>query len=179
MLFRHSAGTYQGNELTCNSSGKASPQSSQLAEPLWIDPAWRVELLLRAHLHFRGEKKTENKLRMGNDSLNPPPTPPAHLPVLEGAPFPCPCFNWQFLLTFPPRLPPIHLPVLCLRVCVSQLYSDLFLSDFTYCFYWSFSVFDFAYVRKYVRMGASWIVLCVCAFGHWFISVSLQTCVYT
>ena len=38
MLSRHSIGTYQGNELTHNSSGITGPQSSQLSEPLWTDP---------------------------------------------------------------------------------------------------------------------------------------------
>ena len=33
-----SVGTYQGNELECNSSGNARLQSFQLAEPLWTDP---------------------------------------------------------------------------------------------------------------------------------------------
>ena len=37
-LSRHSMGTYQGNELTCNSSGSARPKSSQLDEPMWTDP---------------------------------------------------------------------------------------------------------------------------------------------
>ena len=37
MLSRHCVGTYQGNKLTCNSSGNIRPQSSQLTEPLWID----------------------------------------------------------------------------------------------------------------------------------------------
>ena len=37
MLSRHSVGTYQGNELTRNSSGNTWPQLSQLAEPLWTD----------------------------------------------------------------------------------------------------------------------------------------------
>ena len=37
MLPRHSVQTYQGKELTCNSSGNARLQSSQLAEPLWSD----------------------------------------------------------------------------------------------------------------------------------------------
>ena len=31
-------GTYQGNELTCNSSGNIWPQLSELTEPLWTDP---------------------------------------------------------------------------------------------------------------------------------------------
>ena len=38
MLSRYCVGTYQGNELTRSSSGNARPQSSELAEPLWIDP---------------------------------------------------------------------------------------------------------------------------------------------
>ena len=35
---RHSVGTYQGKELTRNSSGNALVQPSQLAESLWTDP---------------------------------------------------------------------------------------------------------------------------------------------
>ena len=38
MLSRRSVGTYQGHELTRNSSGNTQPQSSQLAEPLQTDP---------------------------------------------------------------------------------------------------------------------------------------------
>ena len=37
-LSRYSVGTYQGNELTRDSSQNTQPQSSQLAEPLWTDP---------------------------------------------------------------------------------------------------------------------------------------------
>ena len=37
MLYRHSVETYQGNELTCNSSVNIWPPSSQLAEPLSTD----------------------------------------------------------------------------------------------------------------------------------------------
>ena len=33
-----SCGTLSGNELTLNLSWNIRPQSSQLAEPLWIDP---------------------------------------------------------------------------------------------------------------------------------------------
>ena len=33
-----SYGNLSGNELTCNFSGNTRPQSSKLAEPLWIDP---------------------------------------------------------------------------------------------------------------------------------------------
>ena len=38
MLSKHSVGTYQGNKLTCNSSGSTPPQSFQFAELLWTDP---------------------------------------------------------------------------------------------------------------------------------------------
>ena len=38
MLSGHIVETYQGNELTLNSSGSTRPQSSQLAEPTWTDP---------------------------------------------------------------------------------------------------------------------------------------------
>ena len=45
VLSRHSVGTYQGDELTLNSSGNAQPLLSQLTEPLWTDPALTVELV--------------------------------------------------------------------------------------------------------------------------------------
>ena len=45
MLSRHNVGTYQGNELTHNSFWNARSQSSQLAEPLWLILAERVELV--------------------------------------------------------------------------------------------------------------------------------------
>ena len=38
-------GTYQGNELTRNPSENACPQSSQLAEPPWIDPGLKGGVL--------------------------------------------------------------------------------------------------------------------------------------
>ena len=38
MLSGHNVETYRGSELTCNLSGNAQPQLSQLAEPLWTDP---------------------------------------------------------------------------------------------------------------------------------------------
>ena len=44
MLSRHSMETYQGNELTHNSSGNAQPQLSQLAEPLWTDTGSESEI---------------------------------------------------------------------------------------------------------------------------------------
>ena len=45
VLSRHSMGTYQGNELTRNPSENACPQSSQLAEPPWIDPGLKGGVL--------------------------------------------------------------------------------------------------------------------------------------
>lgn len=52
-LSRHSVGSYQGNELSRNSSRNAHPQSSQVAEPLWTD-LWPEESswCARADLHF-------------------------------------------------------------------------------------------------------------------------------
>ena len=38
LLSMHSVGSYQGNKLTCNSSGNTRLQSSQLVEPLCSDP---------------------------------------------------------------------------------------------------------------------------------------------
>ena len=65
MLFRHSAGTYQGNELTCNSSGKASPQSSQLAEPLWIDPGLKSGIVIMGSSPLQGGKKDRKQIADG------------------------------------------------------------------------------------------------------------------
>ena len=47
MLFRHSVGIYQGNELIRNSSGNARSQFSQLAEPLWTDPCLKSGIRAR------------------------------------------------------------------------------------------------------------------------------------
>ena len=44
MLSRHCLGTYQGSELTCNLSGNAWLQLSQLAEPLWTDPGFKKKV---------------------------------------------------------------------------------------------------------------------------------------
>ena len=43
MLSRHSVGTYQGNELTRNSSENTWPQSSQFTAPLLTDPGVKSE----------------------------------------------------------------------------------------------------------------------------------------
>ena len=42
LLLMNSVGTHQRNELTCNSSGTAHPQSAYLAEPLSTNP-WHME----------------------------------------------------------------------------------------------------------------------------------------
>ena len=42
---RHNVETYQGNELTCNSSGNTQPQSSQIVEQLWTDAGLKMELV--------------------------------------------------------------------------------------------------------------------------------------
>ena len=47
ILFEHSVRTYQGNELTRNSSGNTRPQSSQLAGPLWTDPCLKSGISVR------------------------------------------------------------------------------------------------------------------------------------
>ena len=47
-LSRHSVGTYQGNELTCNTSGNTQPQLSQLVEALWADSGVLCGLRVRA-----------------------------------------------------------------------------------------------------------------------------------
>ena len=50
MLSKHSVGTYQGNELTRNSSGNTRPQSSQLVEPLWTDPGLKCGIGTRERI---------------------------------------------------------------------------------------------------------------------------------
>ena len=45
-------GTYQGNELTCNSSGKTWPQLSQLTEPLWTDTGLKGRIRVRKLISF-------------------------------------------------------------------------------------------------------------------------------
>ena len=48
MLFRHSVGTYQGNELARSSSGKVCPQSPQFAELLWTSPCIKSGMCVHA-----------------------------------------------------------------------------------------------------------------------------------
>ena len=76
MLSRHSVETYQGNELTRNSSGNARSQSSQLAKPLWTDPGLKEwngvrKLILasrkRRRKRGKGKKEREKKKGTGGD----------------------------------------------------------------------------------------------------------------
>ena len=75
-LSRHSVGTYQGNELTCNRSGSTRARSPQLAEPLWTDPG------LKSGISVRELISTKNKMCKKTFSQNPrtrqkkPPVPP-------------------------------------------------------------------------------------------------------
>ena len=58
-----------GNELTCNLSGNIRPQSSQLAEPLRIDPGIKEwNQYTRANLHFN--KKYLKKAQAANEWSN-------------------------------------------------------------------------------------------------------------
>ena len=74
-LSRHSVGTHYGNDLTRSSSGNGRPQSSKLAEPLWID-LWseRVELVRAscADLHFNKNKKYRRRIICRNFPHNSP-----------------------------------------------------------------------------------------------------------
>ena len=58
LLSRHGVGTYQGNELTSNSSGHTRPQSSQLAESLGSDPVLKRRISVRELI---STSKTEEK----------------------------------------------------------------------------------------------------------------------
>ena len=74
-LSRHTAVSRQEIELTRNSSGRARPRSSHLAEPLWTDP-WPKELnwCARAVLHLNiivQGKDTQNTYKT-NHTLNAP-----------------------------------------------------------------------------------------------------------
>ena len=70
MLFRHRVGTYQGNELTRNSSESAPLSSSQLAELLWTDPGRKSGL--GVHELIATERLYYGKAQEGTDSANPP-----------------------------------------------------------------------------------------------------------
>ena len=66
VLFRHGRSTYQGNELTRNSSWNASPQSSQFAEPPWVDT--RLKSGIGARELIPASKKKKKKPHAGNVS---------------------------------------------------------------------------------------------------------------
>ena len=61
MLSRHNVGTYLGNELTRNSSGNALLQSSQLAEPLWIEPGLKGGIGVRELIYAQRERERERE----------------------------------------------------------------------------------------------------------------------
>ena len=68
-LSRHTVGTYQENELTRNSSRNTQPESSQLAEPLWIDPGLKSGISVRELISTPKKKKKEKKkeVQVGNE----------------------------------------------------------------------------------------------------------------
>ena len=66
MLTRHSLGTYQGIELTRNSSVNTRPQSSQFAEPLWTDPGIKSEISVRELISTKKGREKERKVQAGN-----------------------------------------------------------------------------------------------------------------
>ena len=73
MLTRgHGVGTYQGNELTSNSSGNAQPQSSQLAEPLLTDRSMKSGVCVRELISTQKQNKTttKNTAQAGNEWSN-------------------------------------------------------------------------------------------------------------
>ena len=65
MPSRHSEGTYQGNELSRNSSGNTRPQSSQLAEPLWTDPSLKSGIGVRELISTQKKKRRKKKKKKG------------------------------------------------------------------------------------------------------------------
>ena len=67
LLSRHGVGTYQGKELTRNSSGNTRPQSSQLAVPPWTDPGIKTEISVRNLHSQKKKKKKERKKRAGGN----------------------------------------------------------------------------------------------------------------
>ena len=77
MLSRHSVRTYQGNELTHNSSGNAYSQSSQHTEPLWTDLGQQSELVYLnwSPITSPSKKKKKPLVHVWNDSLNLPLNP--------------------------------------------------------------------------------------------------------
>ena len=62
-----SCGNLSGNELTSNSSGNTQPQSSQLAEPSWIDPGLKSGT---SALELISTSKKTKKAQAGNEFSN-------------------------------------------------------------------------------------------------------------
>ena len=58
MLPRHSVRAFKAIEPTGNSSGNAHLKSSQLAEPLWIDPGLKSETGVRELISIEKKQKT-------------------------------------------------------------------------------------------------------------------------
>ena len=82
MRSRHSVGTYQGNEFTCNSSGNTQSQLSQLTKPLWTDPGLKsgigVHKLISTWKKTHRQRLMHQKLSLKSlyarkKSLSPPP----------------------------------------------------------------------------------------------------------
>ena len=65
-LPRHNMGTYQGLELTGNTSGNTRPQSSQLAEPLWTDPGIKNGISVREQISSPPPQK-KKEAKAGNE----------------------------------------------------------------------------------------------------------------
>ena len=65
LLCRHSAGTYQENELTRNLSEDTRPQSSQLAEQLWTNPGLKSGISVRELICTKKKKKKRTRLMNG------------------------------------------------------------------------------------------------------------------
>ena len=60
-----------GNELTRNSSGNTRSHSSQLAEPLWTDPALKSEIRARELISNLKKKKRRRGMNCRTFSQNP------------------------------------------------------------------------------------------------------------
>ena len=60
-LPRRSEGTYRGKELKRNTSGSTRSQSSQLAEPLWIDPGIKSGISVREKKKKKTKKKKKHR----------------------------------------------------------------------------------------------------------------------
>ena len=64
-------GNMSGNELTRNSSGNTRSQLSQLAEPLWTDPALKSGISVRELISAsKKKKKKKKKAQAGNEWSN-------------------------------------------------------------------------------------------------------------